>query len=368
MTDSDDSARPPLRTRVAIALLASCVLWVAVLAHLGVSAAQAKPAGEYRLEIVDRTAEGGGLTVIGGRGARTRRVEVSSDLAAGLAGVRFSVECASDPDCNDQRLEPIEGQRPLLDEEMVTQVIAEGGQAILQPFAEEIRKATQLRIHIPRHLLRIAIDVLDFDGAPLYVRLPIVYTVDRDASPSKTTIQASSLGLLISDPTADPQRAVYDVADLFPKSLLFDAVDFDEAKLEHVPSVDFAVVSAHGRAGYADRDEIGLPPNRVLALDTLARLRPQLVYLDSCNMGISGRYIDALRNAGVKHLLAPVISNEAGESSTVTMRVFFGEILAGRDPVTALHTARAHAYEIYGRRGVMAQLLRAFPFRIYALN
>lgn len=357
----------PIRT-IEHLLAASAVLWLAVICGSAAASAQSEPVRELRLQILDRAEPGGGLVVIAGEGARAKRVEVDHITAARLAGVRFSVECAADGECHDQRREPIEGDRQVLGGEALQQVLEEVGKAILSPFADEIRGATRLRIQVQAHLVKIAIDALEFDGAPLYVQKPIMYTIDRDIAPSAMTIDATSVGLLISDRTADPQRAVYDVADLFPKSVALDAGDFDGAGLDPSARFDFVVISAHGRAGYEDSDLIALPGRRILPPDEVARLRPQLVYFDSCNLGVSLRYLQELQRAGVKFVLAPIVSNEAGESSTLTMRTFFQEIAAGRDPVTALYVTRRRAYELYGRHDVMDQLWRAFPFRVYALN
>ena len=267
-----------------------------------------------------------------------------------------------------------------------------------------------MRIHVPEHLIKIAVDALEFEGQPLYVRLPIVYSVGREVAPARTTLNAASVGLLISDRTADPQRAVFDVAKLFPKSLVHDAEDIDQAQIEAYPRIDFAIVSAHGRAGYEGKDTIALNDDNSLPPAVIARLRPQIVYLDSCNLGISLQYLRELRSAGTKYVMAPIISNEAGNSSTLTMNSFFQEVISGRDPVDALHVARVRAYKMYGQgnlraRGTLrsmskffrevidgrdpmaalmdarvrvyeaqedgrtvSQLWRAFAFRVYALN
>ena len=49
-----------------------------------------------------------------------------------------------------------------------------------------------------------------------------------------------------------------------------------------------------------------------------------LVYLDSSQLGISESFIASARRNGVRHFLAPLINNEAGNSSTLMIRYFFG--------------------------------------------
>ncbi len=304
---------------------------------------------DFRLVIRDRAE--GGLVFIGTLGGKTTSVEIDGAEAARLAAVRFTVECAVDSECNDQKTDPVEGdERRAFEEGALKPYLAEAGRKILTPFAEQIRKASRLRVHVPEHLIKIAVDALEFEGEPLYVRLPIVYTVGQEVNPSRTTLDAASVGLLISDRTADPDRAVFAVGKLFPRSVVHDVEEVDEAKLESLATrFDFAIVSAHGRAGYEGRDSIALSDQTGLPPAVIARMRPQLVYFDSCNLGISLQYLRELRSAGTKYVLAPIISNEAGNSSTLTMATFFQELIKGGDPVAALHVARVRAYKTYGR-------------------
>lgn len=364
--------------RFLVLLAMSCGGWLFVLAWWNSPAPRAGQGQDLRILILDRA--DGGLVFVAGHGESATKVEIDADTAARLAAVRFTVECAVDDECNDQRIDPVEGQRSVLSGEALEQFLIQAGREILTPFASQIRSASRLRIQVPAHLVKIAIDVLEFDGEPLYVRLPIVYTIGRDIAPAGTTLSAASIGLLVSDRTADPERAVFDVANHFPRSVVVDAEEFDEAQLSGHAQIDFAIVSAHGRAGYQDSDVISLSDKRILPPALIARLRPQVVYLDSCNLGISLRYLSEMQGAGVKYAVAPIISNEAGNSSTLTMTSFFREIIVGRDPVEALHVARVRAYEVYGRPRTVWQLAialrstkiselwRAFPFRIYALN
>ena len=332
---------------------ASCWFLAVVLAWPVASAAHE---ADFRLVIRDRAE--GGLVFIGTLGGKTARVEIDGDEAARLAAVRFTVECAVDNECTDQKTDPVEGdERRAFRQGELKPYLIEAGRKILTPFADQIRKASRLRVHVPEHLIKIAIDALEFEGEPLYVRLPIVYTVTHEIIPAGTTLSATSVGLLISDRTADPERAVFDVAKLFPRSVVHDVEDVDEAKLESLAQFDFAIISAHGRAGYQGWDSIAMSDQFDLPPGTLARMRPQLVYLDSCNLGISLQYLRELRGAGTKYVLAPIISNEAGHSSTLTMTTFFREFINGQDPVAALHTAKVRAYKTYGRGSIGKQAM-----------
>ena len=248
--------------------------WLVLVSCCASQSAHAEQGKELHIQVLDRAA--GGLAFVAG----AKKIEVDAETAAQLAAIRFTVECAVDKDCSDQKVEAIEGGRKVLDNTALKRVLSEAGEKILAPFTEEIRRATRLRIQVPANLVKVAIDALQFDGQPLYVRKPIVYTIGRDLTPSKITLSKSSVGLLVSDRSTDPQRAVFAVADLFKSSQRLDAEGLDRAKLQKHPQIDFAVISAHGRAGYSEDDFIQLPNQEVLSPDLIARLRPQLVYFE----------------------------------------------------------------------------------------
>jgi hypothetical protein len=79
-------------------------------------------------------------------------------------------------------------------------------------------------------------------------------------------------------------------------------------------------------------------------------------------------YLAAMRASGVKYFLAPMMSNEAGNSSTLTIKAFFRELAAGVDPVEALYRARRELHAAFETEALRVLLWKAFPFRVYALN
>ena len=82
--------------------------------------------------------------------------------------------------------------------------------------------------------------------------------------------------------------------------------------------------------------------------DALDGSRFKLVYLDSSQLGISESFIASARN-GVRHFLAPLI-NEAGNSSTLMIRYFFGGLSQGRSPMDALFQARRGIHQEFRAR------------------
>jgi hypothetical protein len=341
------------------AFVCSTLLW-----SLGLAMAPASPAQAQDLVIRLEDRGQGGFRVLAG----TQTIDVGPDMAARLAAIRFTMECAVEPKCSEQKTDAVEGTRPVLDAATLRTLLIEAGNTLLAPLSNDIRRAARIRIVSPAGLLKIGLDVLHLHGQPLFVQKPIVYAFDADRPASVLAAKDSWFGLLISDQTADPQRAVFDVAKRFPRSERLDAAGLDLTRLRSHPAVDFVVLSAHGRAGYVEKDYIELPSQEVLSPADIARLRPQLVYFDSCNLGISTTYLEALRRAGTKYAVAPMLSNEAGNSSTRTIEAYFEALAKGVHPVTALHVARKQLYSVYQSEPLITLLWRAFPFRIYILN
>jgi hypothetical protein len=114
-------------------------------------------------------------------------------------------------------------------------------------------------------------------------------------------------------------------------------------------------------------DHLQLGTGRVLPED-LGALRPRLVYLDACRLGVSRPFLTRFRAMGTEYYVAPIIRNEAGESSTRTMTGFFEHLLAGTVPEVALFLTRQALWHRYRRCDVRTRWWRSFAFRVYRLN
>jgi hypothetical protein len=133
-------------------------------------------------------------------------------------------------------------------------------------------------------------------------------------------------------------------------------------------AADILLISAHGWIQKASEDFMGTGKER-LRPESLSHLSPRLVYLDSCQLGISPQFIQSFRKRGTQFYVAPILSNEAGNSSTKTIAFFFERLKAGDTPSEALFYTRKKLYEFYGEKeGFNKLLFRAYPFRVYALN
>jgi hypothetical protein len=285
---------------------------------------------------------------------------------ARLQSVFFSLECFVNSDCSTLKAEHEQDLETLRPEE-IAPTLTEEGEKLLGPFADLIDAADEVRFQIDWSLLKVPFDLLYLSGSPVFVTKKISYTV---GGPGRVQ-QAPSrdwAGLLISDQSADPQRAIFGIERRFPKSQSFDVTEFELSRLRAMEPVDFVAVSGHGFVDGNGDGFIELGNGEKLQPGSLMALRPKLVYFDSCNLGISAAHLRKLRDGGTVYAVAPILSNEAGDSSTATIEAFFSELANGVDPITALFFARSKLYERYASNDIRTMLWRAFPFRVYQLN
>jgi hypothetical protein len=71
---------------------------------------------------------------------------------------------------------------------------------------------------------------------------------------------------------------------------------------------------------------------------------------------------------GTKYFVAPILSNEAGNSSMMTIQVFFKHLLHSKRPEVALFHTRKVLWDAYRDDHFVYRAWRGFPFRVYRLN
>ena len=223
--------------------------------------------------------------------------------------------------------------------------------------------------------LHFALDLLPVDGEPLFLVKPTAFALSR---PSPTAIEGPAVGgplrgLIVRDPETDPENGAGEAQRLFPASDLLHIEQADPRMFAHA-DYDFLLISAYGSvtpswgSAPADEDDVIELGERDMEADALDGSRFKLVYLDSSQLGISESFIASARRNGVRHFLAPLINNEAGNSSTLMIRYFFGGLSQGRSPMDALFQARRGIHqEFQGKAGRTERLYYAYPFRLYLL-
>jgi len=249
----------------------------------------------------------------------------------------------------------------------LTPVLEEFGGLIFTPIADLVNSSTEIQFVIPGRFLTFPLDLLHFKGRPLFLQKPVTYSFDKTGS-GQFSLSPQRTALIISDPSTDPENGCQVLKDILPSSRYYKIDEMDLSRLSSQQAADILLISAHGGVQFVNTDAMKMGEER-LGPQHLTHLSPSMVYLDSCNLGVSAHFIQSFRDRGTQFYVAPILSNEAGDSSTKTIAYFFERLKAGDTPSQAMFYTRKKLYEFYGEKeGFNKLLFRAFPFRVYALN
>jgi hypothetical protein len=247
-------------------------------------------------------------------------------------------------------------------------------QELFGPLLPAMRQASCIVFNIQPRFMHFTLDLLPIDGAPLFVEKPLAFSFGMPRDQDQLAgFGPESRGLIVRDPETDPENGAREVKAHYPSSNLYAAKNAG-AKLFASANDDFLLISAHGFVvpGWGekdgDEDDSLLFGKKHMNADGLADAKFKLVYFDSCQLGLSQPFIDAASRSGAHHYLAPIISNESGNSSTLTMRYFFTELNHGQRPIDALFSARRRIYHDFQTKVSRSdQIFFAYPFRLYLL-
>lgn len=245
--------------------------------------------------------------------------------------------------------------------------------ALIEPFAGQLRNATSLRIVVPEELVQCAFDLLELDGKPLFLTLPVSYVLDDDVDEYEEREQLRT-GLILADLTADPEKACEAVHRKLPQTEYFEMDEDSYEHLENLEACDLLLISGHGSLEDDGTGELALydeDEESCVTDEEIAELETTLVYFDSCQMGVNWSFIETFYEEGSsRYYVAPVISNDAGDSSTRTMDWFFYGVLQHGNVAKALFDARSKLFAHYSRAGLspITVLNKSFAFRLYEFD
>ena len=239
---------------------------------------------------------------------------------------------------------------------------------LLTPFVDQLKKCDLVRFVVYEDLARCAFDLLYFEGAYLFLQRRVCYQVDEGAGTDKPTIEFGR-ALLIADLTADPEQACREVAKLFSKAEYAEVQDANLNMIKQAADeVDVLVISAHGEIDEANQGALYLN-DETLGAKLVGKLEAWVIYFDACQQGANMAYLQALQDeSDAQYYLGPIISNDAGDSSTKTMVWFFTAVKGHKDPIRGLFETRQKLYTYYREQkklSLITSLNKAFAFRLY---
>jgi hypothetical protein len=239
---------------------------------------------------------------------------------------------------------------------------------LITPFASQLQQSDLVRFIVYEDLIRCAFDLLLWEGTYLFLQQHICYQVEEGDSEDAPTIELGS-ALLIADLTADPEQACLSVSQLISDS---EYAEMEAANLQMIrkaaDQVDVLVVSAHGDLE-ADNSGTVYLNDESISTKLIGKLEAWLVYFDSCSQGSNTEYIQTFQDeSDVQFYLAPIVSNDAGDSSTKTMLWFFTGLREHLEPIRALSETRQRLFQYYRQQeqlDLVTSLNKAFVFRLY---
>lgn len=247
--------------------------------------------------------------------------------------------------------------------------VADLSQKISAPLAGLFAKSKHVVFQIDKDFVRAPLDLLEVDGKPIFLTHEVTYAVSKFKL--KKSMPKIETGYLMADLTCDPEFGLKAVAKTLPKATY---VEMKDANLKTIKKAaknsDILVISAHGEIDKKNSGGISINKEE-LDSDFIKKLDVNLTYFDSCQMGAAWDFVKEFRdNQTSIYYTAPIISNDAGDSSTRTVTWFFELLNEGQTPAAALAATRRRLYDFYKNKNLddITVLNKAFPFRLYEFD
>lgn len=258
------------------------------------------------------------------------------------------------------------GPDGLVDSKEVEGSCRELGSEIWPDCLDAVRECDAIEVRASNGLLHVPIEMIFCGQVPVSVAVPVVWVYPSGRC-AKRPFENASSAMIISDITADPDRACLSAAHGFDHVVYVDDMSASDGVLRLGVSADVVLFSLHGTvsdsgSGRMQFGERSLRPNHV------ARLCPWLAYFDSCRMALGRNFLRALAECECGYCIAPFVSNEAGDSSTRAMLAFFEKLLAGMSPEVTMHHVREELWSHYSSLPIAQRAWKALPFRIYRFD
>ncbi|RYZ21423.1 MAG: hypothetical protein EOO16_13125 [Chitinophagaceae bacterium] len=239
---------------------------------------------------------------------------------------------------------------------------------LVAPFSEMLAKARRVVVVIDTTMVGFPVEFLSFGTTELARYRPLLFRINTDALPGR--LVRLRKGFVLRDTSADPENACATIQRRYPGTDLLRAHRLQKTSFRIPATADFAVLSTHGLADSASGAGLLFLNEKPLNLDTVfGNGMLQLLYIDACQQGVSRSLLRRLAaGPAARWLLAPVVSNDSGESSTRTMKDFFRHLQKSGDPALALLLTRRDLYRHYSAgwnrldRANKALIFRAYLF------
>ncbi|MCP5500271.1 MAG: hypothetical protein H7A25_10240 [Leptospiraceae bacterium] len=242
--------------------------------------------------------------------------------------------------------------------------------SILEPIKNFLNEADHICFSIQPEIVRCTFDLLEWKDKALFLQFPITYTVSNFSIITKPDLEIED-AVLVADKTCDPEGACKSLHNELSDSEFFKIENISvEEIVEKTDDISLLLISAHGDLSNNNTGTIGINKEK-LKSSHLEEIDCSLVYFDSCQMGVNVKFLEAFsEEQSTQYYVAPIISNDAGDSSTKTIQFFFDELSKTKSPAGSLFYARKKLFKFYTEKGlsIIKVLNKSFPFRLYEFD
>jgi hypothetical protein len=172
-------------------------------------------------------------------------------------------------------------------------------------------------------------------------------------------------GFIVCDLTADPENACGDIHKKINSEFHY-VTDLNIDIIRDAQNMDFILMSLHGNINIKSCDGYISVNHEKLIPSMFSQKNLKLIYFDSCHLGKGKSFVDKFNELNAEYYIGPIISNEAGNSSTKTILAFF-KYLENNDPLESLMKTKKELVS-YSNNNVLVELWYAAPFRLFKMN
>jgi len=236
---------------------------------------------------------------------------------------------------------------------------------LLKPVKELVLNHETINVKITESSIKIPFEFLRINNKFLYRTKSIIYSYNKLQSEDFPKVDLNN-GFIITDLTADPENACSSINKKYNNSYFNYIENINIDAIQKAEDFDFLLMSVHGIIDINSCQGHIKINNEKLHPSTFSQKNLKLVYFDSCHLGKAKNFVDRFHSLDAQYYLGPIISNEAGNSSTKTILTFFN-FLEDNNPAVSLVKTK-QALRKHSNNNILVELWFAAPFRIYKLN
>jgi len=236
---------------------------------------------------------------------------------------------------------------------------------LLKPIKELVLNYETINVKISESSIKIPFEFLRINNEFLYRAKPIIYSYNKLQSDAFPKVDLDN-GFIITDLTADPENACSSINKKYKNSYFNYIENINIESIKKAKDFDFLLMSVHGIIDINSCQGFININNKKLYPSAFSQKNLKLIYFDSCHLGMAKNFVDRFHSLDAQYYLGPIISNEAGNSSTKTILMFFN-FLKNNNPVVSLMKTK-QTLRKYSNNNILVELWFAAAFRMYKLS